>query len=143
MVCCMVLCICSGGVGVGVFFFFKQKTAYEMRISDWSSDVCSSDLSVLLKPRSLSSSRNVRLARVSPILCSSTNSSTSIAPLRRKNSPSGPATAAPAAASPGGEAGSRERAGSPSQRSAEDSGGKRCVHEGVTRWEREDLKKNQ
>src|SRR3546814_9095175 len=30
-------CICF-------FFFFKQKTAYEMRISDWSSDVCSSDL---------------------------------------------------------------------------------------------------
>src|SRR3546814_14666324 len=28
------------------FFFFKQKTAYEMRISDWSSDVCSSDLDV-------------------------------------------------------------------------------------------------
>src|SRR3546814_264794 len=32
------------------FFFFKQKTAYEMRISDWSSDVCSSDL-----PRALQS----------------------------------------------------------------------------------------
>src|SRR3546814_8294794 len=31
-----------------VFFFFKQKTAYEMSISDWSSDVCSSDL--LLSP---------------------------------------------------------------------------------------------
>src|SRR3546814_8044258 len=29
------------------FFFFKQKTAYEMRISDWSSDVCSSDLADL------------------------------------------------------------------------------------------------
>src|SRR3546814_16898161 len=29
---------------VSFFFFFKQKTAYEMRISDWSSDVCSSDL---------------------------------------------------------------------------------------------------
>src|SRR3546814_3358649 len=29
-----------------LFFFFKQKTAYEMRISDWSSDVCSSDLLV-------------------------------------------------------------------------------------------------
>src|SRR3546814_4163485 len=29
---------------VGFVFFFKQKTAYEMRISDWSSDVCSSDL---------------------------------------------------------------------------------------------------
>src|SRR3546814_8538934 len=34
-------CICSS------FFFFKQKTAYEMRISDWSSDVCSSDLVVM------------------------------------------------------------------------------------------------
>src|SRR3546814_1777123 len=31
---------------VQIFFFFKQKTAYEMRISDWSSDVCSSDLQV-------------------------------------------------------------------------------------------------
>src|SRR3546814_6384306 len=31
-------------VGWCLFFFFKQKTAYEMRISDWSSDVCSSDL---------------------------------------------------------------------------------------------------
>src|SRR3546814_3957143 len=30
-----------------IFFFFKQKTAYEMRISDWSSDVCSSDLQAL------------------------------------------------------------------------------------------------
>src|SRR3546814_13682786 len=30
------------------FFFFKQKTAYEMRISDWSSDVCSSDLAALI-----------------------------------------------------------------------------------------------
>src|SRR3546814_8111277 len=29
---------------ISVIFFFKQKTAYEMRISDWSSDVCSSDL---------------------------------------------------------------------------------------------------
>src|SRR3546814_1362191 len=31
-------------------FFFKQKTAYEMRISDWSSDVCSSDLAVHRAP---------------------------------------------------------------------------------------------
>src|SRR3546814_5574853 len=29
-----------------LFFFFKQKTAYELRISDWSSDVCSSDLGI-------------------------------------------------------------------------------------------------
>src|SRR3546814_17888816 len=32
------------------FFFFKQKTAYEMRISDWSSDVCSSDVQCGLLP---------------------------------------------------------------------------------------------
>src|SRR3546814_7259540 len=32
------------GVALCFFFFFKQKTAYEMRISDWSPDVCSSDL---------------------------------------------------------------------------------------------------
>src|SRR3546814_8098371 len=36
------LCVVSGLLLC--FFFFKQKTAYEMRISDWSSDVCSSDL---------------------------------------------------------------------------------------------------
>src|SRR3546814_67245 len=35
------------------FFFFKQKTAYEMRISDWSSDVCSSDLLNAGKPYSM------------------------------------------------------------------------------------------
>src|SRR3546814_10542781 len=50
-----------------VFFFFKQKTAYEMRISDWSSDVCSSDLAgpaVLPSPHSfLESSRALRAAR--------------------------------------------------------------------------------
>src|SRR3546814_10274347 len=33
------------------FFFFKQKTAYELRISDWSSDVCSSDLQVVRAAR--------------------------------------------------------------------------------------------
>src|SRR3546814_18175476 len=33
-----------------MFFFFKQKTAYEVRISDWSSDVCSSDLEVVAPP---------------------------------------------------------------------------------------------
>src|SRR3546814_1875971 len=36
--------MCSYLCFVYCFFFFKQKTAYEMRISDWSSDVCSSDL---------------------------------------------------------------------------------------------------
>src|SRR3546814_6186843 len=36
-----------------MFFFFKQKTAYEMRISDWSSDVCSSDLLRSARPTPL------------------------------------------------------------------------------------------
>src|SRR3546814_4342700 len=36
----------DGVVLCRVFFFFKQKTAYDMRISDWSSDVCSSDLNL-------------------------------------------------------------------------------------------------
>src|SRR3546814_8936624 len=41
----MFCCFCVFSILIFcVFFFFKQKTAYEMRISDWSSDVCSSDL---------------------------------------------------------------------------------------------------
>src|SRR3546814_7884192 len=49
---------------VFVFFFFKQKTAYEMRISDWSSDVCSSDLHPRHLPRAARGlgARNGRLA---------------------------------------------------------------------------------
>src|SRR3546814_7496331 len=39
---CISLCM------IILFFFFKQKTAYEMRISDWSSDVCSSDVAAEL-----------------------------------------------------------------------------------------------
>src|SRR3546814_18140915 len=38
-----------------LFFFFKQKTAYEMRISDWSSDVCSSDLDIAAVARKYTS----------------------------------------------------------------------------------------
>src|SRR3546814_6028784 len=38
--------LCDVCILIVVVFFFKQKTAYEMRISDWSSDVCSSDLIV-------------------------------------------------------------------------------------------------
>src|SRR3546814_6360601 len=44
-----------------LFFFFKQKTAYEMRISDWSSDVCSSDL--FLKAQQTSRSALIELSR--------------------------------------------------------------------------------
>src|SRR3546814_2715425 len=45
------------------FFFFKQKTAYELRISDWSSDVCSSDLGRPAAPRSSDRSRASRRSR--------------------------------------------------------------------------------
>src|SRR3546814_1055216 len=45
MMCIWIMCVL---LLLWVLFFFKQKTAYEMRISDWSSDVCSSDLLSLL-----------------------------------------------------------------------------------------------
>src|SRR3546814_12832235 len=58
------------------FFFFKQKTAYEMRISDWSSDVCSSDLAALCAiaeeltqaPSSAAEQHDHNVLRVSNIL---------------------------------------------------------------------------
>src|SRR3546814_13138558 len=43
-----------------LFFFFKQKTAYEMRISDWSSDVCSSDLAYSCSDRDVWRRERVR-----------------------------------------------------------------------------------
>src|SRR3546814_9624538 len=45
-----------------LLFFFKQKTAYEMRISDWSSDVCSSDLHLLARVGRERQRDRVRLA---------------------------------------------------------------------------------
>src|SRR3546814_1185336 len=48
---------------VFVFFFFKQKTAYEMRISDWSSDVCSSDLVLRCIGQALAAPQPVENAR--------------------------------------------------------------------------------
>src|SRR3546814_4086064 len=51
------------------FFFFKQKTAYELRMSDWSSDVCSSDLSVLPQgiDAALYDRRSVVTRRLKPV----------------------------------------------------------------------------
>src|SRR3546814_3338912 len=66
--CCICLA-CALIVCVSVslyFFFFKQKTAYEMRISDWSSDVCSSDL-LLAMAMAMAMVRAVR-AMLLPIL---------------------------------------------------------------------------
>src|SRR3546814_1085504 len=48
------------------FFFFKQKTAYEMRISDWSSDVCSSDLWTRALTRPIEAT-TVHPRRINPI----------------------------------------------------------------------------
>src|SRR3546814_7100199 len=52
-------------------FFFKQKTAYEMRISDWSSDVCSSDLKSKPPPHISSAARQARFvaAAISAAKC--------------------------------------------------------------------------
>src|SRR3546814_11573805 len=49
---------------VGLCFFFKQKTAYEMRISDWSSDVCSSDLLLFRRTVDLVVRRELRPTRL-------------------------------------------------------------------------------
>src|SRR3546814_9727721 len=46
-----------------LFFFFKQKTAYELRISDWSSDVCSSDLAPVAQTGTLGVRRDHALDR--------------------------------------------------------------------------------
>src|SRR3546814_5466286 len=58
-------------IGFVVFvFFFKQKTAYEMRISDWSSDVCSSDLLDLMVRSGIW--RRLREARIYPVVTAQT-----------------------------------------------------------------------
>src|SRR3546814_8893523 len=80
MVCLMIFVLYYGYVCLKLliivvyclFFFFKQKTAYEMRISDWSSDVCSSDLRQRTAPRDPSSAiaaiRKDRLRRAIDLL---------------------------------------------------------------------------
>src|SRR3546814_4073812 len=60
-----------------VIFFFKQKTAYEMRISDWSSDVCSSDLDTL---RKLIRKGTLNFSFV-PVLCGSAFKNKGVQPL--------------------------------------------------------------
>src|SRR3546814_5630607 len=58
MLLCLLCCV--------LFFLFKQKTAYEMRISDWSSDVCSSDLQVPDHPPARAGCVDRRRARDRP-----------------------------------------------------------------------------
>src|SRR3546814_3469964 len=73
--CVFVICL---------FFFFKQKTAYEMRISDWSSDVCSSDLSARVRTNLLIGAWIVpaRIARAWSLVGSDARRSMSLAPYR-------------------------------------------------------------
>src|SRR3546814_3127175 len=52
---------------MALLFFFKHNTAYEMRISDWSSDVCSSDLSVLVVDLTLRDALSVEAMRHHPV----------------------------------------------------------------------------
>src|SRR3546814_6495886 len=59
----MFVFVCAGYV----FVFFKQKTAYEMRISDWSSDVCSSDLGCVPIRRKAAALVTTLILRLSPI----------------------------------------------------------------------------
>src|SRR3546814_15407426 len=64
----MIVCVCFF-----VFLFFKQKTAYEMRISDWSSDVCSSDLLRLTAGKNFADNRgniaiNLEYSKTDPLL---------------------------------------------------------------------------
>src|SRR3546814_1835708 len=51
-------------------FFFKQKTAYEMRISDWSSDVCSSDLPATVTSQVLVARPTLKAAGIKELLAS-------------------------------------------------------------------------
>src|SRR3546814_6264471 len=72
-----------------LFFFFKQKTAYEMRISDWSSDVCSSDLrSSRARSRTAARQSAARLPRCANAKPRSSSPLRARAPRMRSRSPS-------------------------------------------------------
>src|SRR3546814_10735049 len=78
LLCYRILVVCLVCV-FDVFFFFKQKTAYDMRIRDWSSDVCSSDLGLR---------RLARLIRHSGGYSMSMSLTTLLRPLLNTSSPS-------------------------------------------------------
>src|SRR3546814_16006101 len=99
-----------------LFFFFKQKTAYEMRISDWSSDVCSSDLTC-----GCPACRHP--ARTRPLRCRPHG--------RRERPSSRPRSPAPDQQGPRQDA----RNGEPRQRRSEERRvGKECVSPCRSRW---------
>src|SRR3546814_2420713 len=109
------LCLCSYLLlCVTIFVFVKQKTAYEMRISDWSSDVCSSDLRTRfdLKPSEASL----------PLGCPSTTPRLLVAFHRRRSLAESFRVVSVLVTSPG------------SARSEERRVGKECVSTGRSRW---------
>src|SRR3546814_15566425 len=108
-------CICG-------FFFVKQKTAYEMRISDWSSDVCSSDL-----PRSPAT----RGCGCSPTARPRTPTSWRATCARTARAPPSPYAV-----------GQRRSVRSPCRRSEERRVGKECVSTCRSRWSTYNEKKN-
>src|SRR3546814_9080705 len=68
---CMFICTVNFRSALYFFFFFKRKTGYEMRISDWSSDVCSSDLPLamaFLRRYGAHDEPNARSLHQSPVL---------------------------------------------------------------------------
>src|SRR3546814_10539721 len=83
-----------------VFFFFQQKTAYEMRISDWSSDVCSSDLGVSASSPNLANHGSICSAGPSTILGRFSPGGISTMPMRRPSSSRAPISQHPGALSP-------------------------------------------
>src|SRR3546814_16512562 len=101
------------------FFFFKQKTAYEMRISDWSSDVCSSDLWTL--------------ARVPFSAASASRADSSLAASTSTTSPLPPSSTARINAPTSSRAGVRSCAHR-SARSEERRLGQACVSTCSSRW---------
>src|SRR3546814_11658483 len=117
-------------VRISFFFSFKQKTAYEMRISDWSSDVCSSDLR---------GSPSARRGSASP----------AAAPRRRQHGRSGAGPPRPSCAAshrgepPIGVRGEvhRQGLGHRLDRSEERRVGKECVSKFRSRWSPDNEKK--
>src|SRR3546814_18912227 len=109
------------------FFFFKQKTAYEMRISDWSSDVCSSDLAAGAAGVGGRHQGAARRAGRSGLR----DGDRTGAAARPAALPQGPR-------GPPGQAGERPGGG----RSGEGRVGKGCVRTGRSRGSPEHLKKN-
>src|SRR3546814_18522590 len=133
---------------VVVVFVFKQKTAYEMRISDWSSDVCSSDLKGRERRRiaagrsaeAAAYTEHVRTSRAAPAR-SAERSSFSGLPKGPARAPRAPAPAYPAASArtpcPAGRCADwprHPRRGRFAARPEERRVGKECVGTGRSRW---------